>query len=82
MAARAGGSIHDISNKWEELDIDENVEHIEFIKVSLVWALIGTLASIPVALFQANRIEGILIKEGIVFIISALFGVTYCYIVR
>ena len=82
VAARAGGSIHDLSNKWEEVDIDENTEHIEFIKESFVSALIGTLASIPVALVQANRIEGILIKEGIIFISCALFGVTYRYTVR
>ena len=82
MAARAGGSIHDLSNKWEEVDIDENAESIEFIKASFVSALIGTLVSIPGALVQANRIEGILIKDGIIFISCALFGVTYHYTVR
>lgn len=82
VTARAGGSIRDLSSKWEEADIDENAERIESIKASFVSAFIGTLASIPIALFQANSIEGLLIKEGIIFISCALFGVTYRYTVR
>lgn len=82
VTARAGGSIRDLSNKWEEADIDENAERIESIKASSVSALIGTLASIPIALVQANSIEGLLIKEGIIFISCVLFGVTYRYTVR
>lgn len=82
VTARAGSSIRDLSNKVEEADIDENAERIESIKASFMSAFVGTLASIPIALGESNSIEGLLIKEGIIFISCALFGVTYRYTVR
>ncbi|KAH9322000.1 hypothetical protein KI387_016639, partial [Taxus chinensis] len=82
VTARAGSSTHDLSNKWEESEIDEGAERMESIKALSVSALIGTFASIPIALFQAKSIGGLFIREGIIFISCALFGVTYRYTVR
>lgn len=82
VTARAGSSSQDLSNKWEESEIDEDAERMESIKALTVSALVGTLASIPIALFQAENIGGLFIREAITFISCALFGVTYRYTIR
>lgn len=82
VTARAGSSTRYLSNKWEESEIDEDAERIESVKALAVSALVGTLASIPLALVQAESIGGLLIREAITFISCALFGVTYRYTIR
>ncbi|GLJ54444.1 hypothetical protein SUGI_1169360 [Cryptomeria japonica] len=82
VTTRAGSSTRDLSNKWGESEIDEDAERMESIKALTVSALVGTFASIPIALFQAESIGGLFIREAIVFISCALFGVTYRYTVR
>lgn len=71
------------SNIYGSSDIiDEDRERLESVKAALIPAVIGTLASIPISLYQATSYPQLIVHLAVVSISCALFGVTFRYTVR
>lgn len=64
----------------EEIDKDE--ERLESVKAASISAVIGTLASLPISLYQDSSYTQLALHLAIIFISCALFGVTFRYTVR
>ncbi|XP_020594010.1 uncharacterized protein LOC110034065, partial [Phalaenopsis equestris] len=62
--------------------IKSEFERLESIKAALVSSSIGTLASLPLSLFQATSFTVFFLHTAIIFIGTALFGVTFRYTIR
>lgn len=62
--------------------IDRDAERWESAKAGAVSAAVGTLASLPISLYQATSSAQLLQNLVVVFIGCALFGVTYRYTIR
>lgn len=64
----------------EEINI--KIERWESIKAASISSLVGTLSSLPLSLYQATSFTSLALHTAIVFISSALFGVTFRYTIR
>ncbi|KAG6509212.1 uncharacterized protein LOC121982481 isoform X1 [Zingiber officinale] len=62
--------------------IDKDRERLESAKAALISAVTGTLASIPISLYQATSYPELITHLAVVSISCALFGVTFRYTVR
>lgn len=82
VTARAGGSVDNLTRKWESYDIDENLERTESGKAAAISVLAGTVASVPFYLTGGGLGLGSLLSVGGVAVSCALFGLTYRYILR
>ncbi|ONK58853.1 uncharacterized protein A4U43_C08F410 [Asparagus officinalis] len=63
-------------------EVNKDKERLESIKAASISAIIGTLASLPISLYQDTSYIQLSFHLAIIFSSCALFGVTYRYIVR
>lgn len=63
-------------------EINKAVERLESVKAASVSAVVGTLASLPISLYQDSSVVQLTNHLAIIFISCALFGVTFRYAVR
>ena len=68
--------------KKENEEIDRNEERVESIKATLISALVGTLAGLPISLTQATSSSELILPLTINFISCALFGITFRCTIR
>ena len=66
----------------ENEEIDRNEERVESIKATLISALVGTLAGLPISLTQATNSSELILPLTINFISCALFGITFRCTIR
>ncbi|KAL0920812.1 hypothetical protein M5K25_009982 [Dendrobium thyrsiflorum] len=62
--------------------ISKEVERLESIKAASISSIVGTLASLPLSLYQATSFTVFALHTTIIFIGTALFGVTFRYTIR
>ncbi|GKG01510.1 hypothetical protein Tco_0306215, partial [Tanacetum coccineum] len=60
----------------------KNKERHESIKAASIAATVGTSAALPVSLARVADTSHLIIISAITLISCALFGVTFCYVVR
>lgn len=63
-------------------EINKSEERLESAKAATVSAVIGTLASLPISLYQDTSYAQLSLHLAIIFVSCALFGVTFRYTVR
>ncbi|MCL7049678.1 hypothetical protein MKW94_001137, partial [Papaver nudicaule] len=66
----------------ESVQVDKNTERLESVKAASISAVIGTLAALPISLYQVTDITELILPLGITFVSCALFGVTFRYTIR
>ncbi|MCL7043601.1 hypothetical protein MKW94_000869 [Papaver nudicaule] len=72
----------DVLEENESVQVDKNTERLESVKAASIAAVIGTLAALPISLYQVTDITELLLPLGVTFVSCALFGVTFRYTVR
>ncbi|PKU85710.1 uncharacterized protein LOC110096225 [Dendrobium catenatum] len=60
----------------------KEIERLESIKAASISSIVGTLASLPLSLYQATNFTVFSLHTTIIFIGTALFGVTFRYTIR
>ncbi|KQJ91141.1 uncharacterized protein LOC100846153 [Brachypodium distachyon] len=63
-------------------DIDEDSERLESVKAAALSSIVGVLASLPISFYEVDSFPRLFVRSLIVFISSALFGVTFRYAIR
>ncbi|RWW51136.1 hypothetical protein BHE74_00042535 [Ensete ventricosum] len=63
-------------------DINREKERLESAKAAVVSSVAGTLASVPIYLYQATSVPQLILDLAVISISCALFGVTFRYTVR
>jgi len=63
-------------------EINKSEERLESAKAATVSAVVGTLASLPISLYQDTSYAQLSLHLAIIFVSCALFGITFRYTVR
>lgn len=78
----SSGTYDESSKSTQNTVITKEVERLESIKAASISSIVGTLASLPLSLYQATSFTALALHTTIIFIGCALFGVTFRYTIR